>query len=101
MKDGAVSFMTKKIACVVGTRPEAIKMAPVISALREKGLDVTVLATGQHSWMLDQALAFFEIRADVNLSVMEERQSLDQLTSRVLLGVGGFLDSSPQKNGPD
>ncbi len=71
-------------------------MAPVISALREKGLDVTVLATGQHSWMLDQALAFFEIRADVNLSVMEERQSLDQLTSRVLLGVGGFLDSSPQ-----
>jgi UDP-N-acetylglucosamine 2-epimerase (non-hydrolysing) len=96
MKDGAVSIMKKKIACVIGTRPEAIKMAPVVSALREKGLDVTVLATGQHSQMLDQALAFFEIRADVNLSVMEERQSLDQLTSRVLLGVGSFLDSSPQ-----
>ncbi|HPK06833.1 MAG TPA: UDP-N-acetylglucosamine 2-epimerase, partial [Aminivibrio sp.] len=71
-------------------------MAPVISALRKKNLDVTVLATGQHSWMLDQALAFFEIRADVNLSVMEERQPLDLLTSRVLLGVGSFLDNSPQ-----
>ncbi|MEA4953729.1 MAG: UDP-N-acetylglucosamine 2-epimerase (non-hydrolyzing) [Aminivibrio sp.] len=88
--------MKKKIACVIGTRPEAIKMAPVISALRKKNLDVTVLATGQHSWMLDQALAFFEIRADVNLSVMEERQPLDLLTSRVLLGVGSFLDNSPQ-----
>jgi len=96
MKDGVVSFMKKKIACVIGTRPEAIKMAPVISALRKKNLDVTVLATGQHSWMLDQALAFFEIRADVNLSVMEERQPLDLLTSRVLLGVGSFLDNSPQ-----
>lgn len=64
--------------------------------LEEKNLDVTVLATGQHSWMLDQALAFFEIRADVNLSVMEERQPLDLLTSRVLLGVGSFLDNSPQ-----
>ena len=71
-------------------------MAPVVSALRDRELDVTVLATGQHSQMLDQALAFFEIRADVNLSVMEERQPLDQLTSRVLLGVGRFLDSSPQ-----
>ena len=88
--------MKKKIACVIGTRPEAIKMAPVVSALRDRELDVTVLATGQHSQMLDQALAFFEIRADVNLSVMEERQPLDQLTSRVLLGVGRFLDSSPQ-----
>jgi UDP-N-acetylglucosamine 2-epimerase (non-hydrolysing) len=46
--------------------------------------------------MLDQALAFFEISADVNLSVMEEKQSLDSITSRVLLGAGRFLDSCPQ-----
>lgn len=87
--------MKKKILCVLGTRPEAIKMAPVITELRKRELEVTVLATGQHSHMLDQALAFFGIHGDVNLSIMEERQSLDTITSRVLLGVGRFLDDSP------
>jgi UDP-N-acetylglucosamine 2-epimerase (non-hydrolysing) len=84
--------MKKRIICTVGTRPEAIKMAPVVAALRKGGLNVTVLATGQHTHMLDQALEFFEIKADVNLNVMEERQSLDTITSRVLLGVGRYLD---------
>ncbi|MGI6252085.1 MAG: non-hydrolyzing UDP-N-acetylglucosamine 2-epimerase [Aminivibrio sp.] len=87
--------MEKKIVCTVGTRPEAIKMAPVVAALRQKGLTVSVLATGQHSHMLDQALAFFEIKADVNLSVMEERQSLDSITCRVLSGAGTYLDENP------
>lgn len=86
--------MDKRIICTIGTRPEAIKMAPVVAALRKEGLNVTVLATGQHARMLDQALEFFEIGADVNLSVMEERQSLDTITSRVLLGVGRYLDEN-------
>lgn len=87
--------MEKRIICTVGTRPEAIKMAPVVTALRKEGLNVTVLATGQHTHMLDQALEFFEIKADINLSVMEEKQSLDTITSRVLLGVGRYLDANP------
>ena len=86
-----------KVTCVVGTRPEAIKMAPVIRVLRENGnFDVTVLATGQHTDMLVQALSHFCIKADVNLNIMRRRQSLDHITSSVLTGVGSFLDGAPQ-----
>ncbi|MCG6898821.1 MAG: UDP-N-acetylglucosamine 2-epimerase (non-hydrolyzing), partial [Gammaproteobacteria bacterium] len=56
----------KKIICVVGTRPEAIKMAPVILALKsEPWADVKVLATAQHRHMLDQVLNFFGIEPDI------------------------------------
>ncbi len=87
---------SKKIVCVVGTRPEGIKMAPLIQALRKEGFGVTVLSTGQHLHMLNQSLEFFGIRADVNLSIMEERQTLDAITTKVLNGVGLFLDKHPQ-----
>jgi UDP-N-acetylglucosamine 2-epimerase (non-hydrolysing) len=86
-----------RIACVVGTRPEAIKMAPLIFALkREPAFDVRVVASGQHSDMLTQALEHFGIEADVNLGVMKSAQTLDHVTSAVLRGVGAFLDSAPQ-----
>ena len=88
--------MEKKIVCVVGTRPEGIKMAPLIRVLREKEFSVLVLSTGQHLQMLHQSLEFFGIEADVNLSVMEERQTLDRVTAKVLGGVGAFLDRRPQ-----
>lgn len=88
--------MVKKIVCVVGTRPEGIKMAPLIHALRRKRFAVTVLSTGQHLHMLHQALHFFDIRADVNLSIMEKQQTLDGITVKVLKGVGDFLDRHPQ-----
>ena len=84
--------MGRKITCVVGTRPEAIKMAPVILSLRAKGFGVTVLSTGQHSEMLRQALLFFGIRPDVDLSIMKDRQTLDHITSEVIGGTGRFLD---------
>ena len=72
-------------------------MAPLVRLLKEDGrFAVTVLASGQHSDMLQQALAHFRIAADVNLNVMRERQTLDHVTSAVLLGVGAFLDRSPQ-----
>lgn len=72
-------------------------MAPVIRVLRENGnFDVTVLATGQHTDMLVQALSHFCIKADVNLNIMRRRQSLDHITSSVLTGVGSFLDGAPQ-----
>ena len=86
--------MSKKvIVCVVGTRPEAIKMAPVIIALRQSpDFDVKILATGQHTNMLDQALGFFQLTADENLSIMREKQSLDYITSSVLTGAGNYFD---------
>lgn len=86
-----------RITCVVGTRPEAIKMAPLILTLKkDKRFAVTVLATGQHTEMLHQALSHFGIAADVDLNIMRDRQTLDHITSAVLTGVGGFLDESPQ-----
>ena len=87
--------MTKKtIVCVVGTRPEAIKMAPVVIALQKQDcFDVKILATGQHAAMLDQALGHFELVADVNLHIMKDRQTLDHITSAVLTGAGEYFDA--------
>lgn len=83
----------KKILCVVGTRPEAIKMAPVILALKaQPWANVSVLATAQHREMLDQVLAFFGIRPDHDLNVMRPNQDLTELTARLLLGAGEVLD---------
>ncbi len=88
----------KKICIVVGTRPEAIKMAPVaLRVARSSGLECFLLATGQHTQMLHQALDHFDLRADVDLNVMKERQTLDYLTAAVLEGVGQVLD----QNRPD
>ena len=70
---------------VYGTRPEAIKMAPLVLALREApGFTPVVASTGQHREMLDQVNALFGITADVDLDVMSARQSLSQVTERVL-----------------
>ncbi|MBK3745198.1 UDP-N-acetylglucosamine 2-epimerase (non-hydrolyzing) [Paraburkholderia aspalathi] len=82
-----------KILCVVGTRPEAIKMAPVILALRNRPwAKVSVLATAQHRQMLDQVLSFFGIEPDHDLNVMRPNQSLTELTARLLTGAGEVLD---------
>ncbi len=81
------------VCCVVGTRPEAIKMAPVILELKKSSILVPfLLATGQHTDMLHQALDFFGIQADKDLSVMKENQSLDYITASVLQKVGEVLD---------
>lgn len=74
---------------VIGTRPEAIKMAPVVRAIREvpERMRAVVCATGQHREMLHQALALFDLEADVDLDVMAPDQSLASLTARVVIGV--------------
>jgi UDP-N-acetylglucosamine 2-epimerase (non-hydrolysing) len=75
----------KRILAVVGTRPEAIKMAPVIRALRSGSwAEVRVLATAQHRQMLDQVLEAFAIVPDVDLDIMAPNQTLPELTSRLL-----------------
>ncbi len=74
------------IVCVVGTRPEAIKVAPVVLELRKFAdqIDTVLLSTGQHREMLDQALAAFNLRPDEDLALMRHGQSLVDLTSRAL-----------------
>jgi UDP-N-acetylglucosamine 2-epimerase (non-hydrolysing) len=90
----ASACMTHRILCVVGTRPEAIKMAPVIQALRRKpGLGVRVLATAQHREMLDETLAQFGIVPDIDLDIMRPDQTLADLTARLLAGIDAALVS--------
>jgi UDP-N-acetylglucosamine 2-epimerase (non-hydrolysing) len=81
-----------KVSVVVGTRPEAIKLAPVILAMR-RGEDFlpSVVSTGQHRAMLDRALGDFGITPDIDLQVMRDRQSLAELSSRVMLGISDLL----------
>jgi UDP-N-acetylglucosamine 2-epimerase (non-hydrolysing) len=77
-----------KVLCVVGTRPEAIKMAPVILALRrEPWAQVRVIATAQHREMLDDALALFDIIPDFDLGIMRPGQQLADLTARLLVAL--------------
>jgi len=77
---------------VVGTRPEAIKMAPVVLALkRELAFDVRVLATAQHRHMLDQVLNFFGIEPNIDLDIMRPNQALTTLTARLLLDLDDVL----------
>lgn len=82
-----------RIDVIVGTRPEAIKMAPVIKELKSRdGVRVRVISTGQHTVMLRQALSFFGLAPDVDLDIMRERQSLDYITSAILTGIGNVFD---------
>lgn len=72
-------------AIVIGTRPEAVKLAPVVRALRAEGsFQPVVISTGQHRQMLDQALAVFDLKPDVDLEVMSQGQSLHDITGRTL-----------------
>ncbi|WP_081211259.1 non-hydrolyzing UDP-N-acetylglucosamine 2-epimerase [Salegentibacter sediminis] len=73
-----------KILLCFGTRPEAIKMAPVILALKNNHLAYEVCVTGQHREMLDQVLEFFEIKPDFDLKIMQEEQSLNSLSALIL-----------------
>ncbi|OYU20416.1 MAG: UDP-N-acetylglucosamine 2-epimerase (non-hydrolyzing) [Rhodobacteraceae bacterium PARR1] len=87
----------KKVLLVFGTRPEAIKMAPVSAVLKKTpGLDVRVAVTGQHREMLDQVMRLFAIKPDYDLNVMKPGQGLTEITSAVLAGLKPVLeDFSP------
>src|SRR5262245_16918239 len=88
MREGELTIL-----CVVGTRPEAIKIAPVVLALRrEPWAKVRVLATAQHREMLDQVLGPFDIQADVDLDLMQSDQKLPELTSRLLTAIDHGLE---------
>jgi UDP-N-acetylglucosamine 2-epimerase (non-hydrolysing) len=86
----------KKVLIVFGTRPEAIKMAPVVKQLQQKGdlWKTEVCLTGQHRQMLDQVMDFFEIEADYDLNVMKSNQSLYELSANILTGMKGVMEKS-------
>ena len=79
----------KKIMLVFGTRPEALKMAPLVKAFQAKkdSFETIVCVTGQHREMLDQVLSLFDIKPDYDLNIMKQGQDLYDITSRVLLGM--------------
>jgi len=88
----------KTIAVVLGTRPEAIKLAPVIRELQKdpERWNVKVIATAQHRDLLDRVLELFEIRADVDLDIMREDQDLYGVTEKALRGLGdSFRELEP------
>lgn len=81
-----------KILTIFGTRPEAIKMAPVVKALAaQPRIESRVCVTGQHRHMLDQVMNWFEIEADDDLDVMQDKQTLAGLSARILSGVDQVL----------
>ncbi|MGD9935122.1 MAG: non-hydrolyzing UDP-N-acetylglucosamine 2-epimerase [Dehalococcoidia bacterium] len=83
------------IMVVAGTRPEVLKLAPVVSALRGLGLAVTVVATGQHSQILEGAFQDIGLQPDVRIDVLRPGQPLPALVARILNGVGALLASRP------
>ena len=84
---------------IFGTRPEAIKLAPLIKVFqKEESFDVKVCVTGQHREMLDQVLTFFEIKPDYDLNLMSENQTLFSITSKALTGLEDIINSFAPDN---
>lgn len=83
-----------KVLSVFGTRPEAIKMAPIIRELGRYTNEVVsiVCVTAQHREMLDQVLELFQIKPNYDLNIMQIRQTLPQLTARILMGLESVLN---------
>ncbi|WP_151174014.1 non-hydrolyzing UDP-N-acetylglucosamine 2-epimerase [Pseudoalteromonas ruthenica] len=85
--------MATKVLSVFGTRPEAIKMAPVVKTLaNDSRFEARVCITAQHREMLDQVMALFAIKADYDLDIMQKGQSLNDVTCRILQGLAPVLD---------
>ena len=83
----------KKVMLVFGTRPEAIKMCPLVNELKtRKGIQTIVCVTGQHRQMLDQVLETFGVVPDFDLSIMKDKQTLFDITTNILGGIKKVLE---------
>lgn len=83
----------KKVMLVFGTRPEAIKMCPLVNELKiRKGIETIVCVTGQHRQMLDQVLEAFQVKPDYDLSIMKDRQTLFDVTTNILNRIKAVLE---------
>ena len=86
--------MSKKVMLVFGTRPEAIKMCPVVNELKNReGIDTVVCVTGQHKEMLKQVLDVFDVVPDYDLAIMKPGQTLYDITSNILLNIKDILSN--------
>ena len=84
----------KKVMIVFGTRPEAIKMCPLVNELKSrKNIQTVVCVTGQHRQMLDMVLETFKVEPEYDLSIMKEKQSLFDVTSNILLSIKVVLEN--------
>ena len=84
----------QKVMAVFGTRPEAIKMAPLVLALKkDKDIDCVFVSTGQHKEMLKQVLDLFEITPDYDLDIMKTSQSLSSITTSIIIGLDKVLET--------
>lgn len=83
----------KKVMLVFGTRPEAIKMCPLVNELKtRKGIETIICVTGQHRQMLDQVLEAFQVEPDYDLSIMKDRQTLFDVTTNILNRIKAVLE---------
>lgn len=83
----------KKVMLVFGTRPEAIKMCPLVNELKtRKGIETIVCVTGQHRQMLDQVLETFDVKPDYDLSIMKDKQTLFDITTNILNRIKEMLE---------
>ena len=82
----------KKIMLVFGTRPEAIKMCPLVNELKTRGVKTVVCVTGQHRQMLDQVLETFNVVPDYDLSIMKDKQTLFDISINILSGIREVLE---------
>src|ERR1051326_9610521 len=89
------SVPTTRVLCVFGTRPDAVKMAPVVQELQRdpQHFSVRVVVTGQHREQLDQVLRVFAITPDHDLAIMQHGQTLAQITTRALEGLDADLQA--------
>ena len=86
--------MKIKVMTVFGTRPETIKMAPLVKALKAREeIETIVCVTAQHRQMLDQVLNAFDIKPDYDLDIMKLGQTLSDITTRVLQGIQNVIQS--------
>lgn len=87
--------MSKKVLVIFGTRPEAIKMAPLVKELKafSSDFEVRICVTAQHREMLDQVMSFFNLCADYDLDLMKPDQNLFQLTADIITGLKGVFDT--------
>ena len=84
-----------KVMSVFGTRPEAIKMAPLVKELARHGeIESICCLTGQHREMLDSVMQIFDLKADYDLNIMEKRQTLSTITTKTLLGMEQVLETA-------
>ena len=91
-----------RVMTIFGTRPEAVKMAPLVAELQgRETIEALCCVTAQHRQMLDSVLEIFHLRPDFDLDIMEPRQTLSTITTKCLLGMEGVLEYAKHHQATD